>query len=100
MYMESSLGFDNSRSNENGYVIPLRKTFRVLLKHECSIDHKIGYFSLKRGCFPSIINRIVFSIEFRYKSIYPFVANANQLTLNKSVMPTWSQGLNESLTIV
>ena len=44
MYMENSLGFDHSRSNENGYVIPLRKNFRVLLKHECSIDLKIGYF--------------------------------------------------------
>ena len=94
MYMENSLGFDNSRSNENGYVIPLRNNFRVLLKHECSIDQKIGYFSLKRGCFPSTSNGIIFSIEFGYKPIYPFVANANQLTLNESVTPTWSSGLN------
>ena len=89
MYMEDSLGFDHSRSNEIGYVIPLRKNLRVLLKHECSIDLKIGYFFLKRGCFPSTINGIVFSIELGYKTICPFIANANQLTLNKSVTPTW-----------
>ena len=76
---KNSLGFDNSRSNENGYVMPLRRHFRVLLKHECSID-----LNIEKKLFSFYNQRSSFSIEFRYKPIYPFVANANRLILNKS----------------